>query len=96
VPDLHHVQGNQQRQGAVQRCPDQVAGDHHRLPRQPVRNHATDQQEQDEGQDIRGKHDTDVARVAGQPGDEQPDRDNQQAVADHARRLTEPEQAKIA
>jgi hypothetical protein len=96
VPDPDGVESDQERERPVQDASCAVGDDHHRLARQPVGNHATDEQEQHEWDDVRREDKADVAGVARQPGHEQTDRHDDEPVADHTCRLAQPEQPEVA
>ena len=86
-------QGGEQR---VQGEAREVGHDHHAMARQAVGPHAADQHEADQRQGVRSQHQAEVGRAAGQIDHEQGEGDGHDAVADHARRLGEPQEAEIA
>ena len=90
MPDLHHVGEDQGGQQPVQRGAHEVGGDHQAGARQPVGPDAADQQERHERERLRAEHEPDVGRAARQVGHEQGERDDDQAVADHAGGLRQP------
>jgi hypothetical protein len=80
----------------VQREAHDVGRDHHAMAREPVRPHAADEQEHHERQGLRGEHESEVGGTAGPADHEQGERHQDDVVADHARRLREPQKAEVA
>ena len=79
---------DQHREQRVQHEARQVGGDHHLRARQPVGEHAADEDEADERDGVRREHEADVA---GRPdlGDVERQRDEHDPVADRAGALRE-------
>ena len=94
VPDLDRAGEDQDGEQRVQREADQVGGDHHLVPRQPVGPHAADQQERHQRHRVGGEHDADVGRRP-QLGHVERQRDEHDPVADRARGLTAKQQPEV-
>jgi hypothetical protein len=80
----------------VQHEAHEVGHDGDEVARQPIREDAADEQEGDQRQAVRGQDEAEVGRAARQVDDEQRERDRDDAIADDARRVGEPQQAKVA
>jgi hypothetical protein len=87
---LDGIGEDQRREQQVQRRAHDVGGDHQLRAREAVGPYAADEQEGDERDGLRPEHEADVRRAAGEVGDEQRERDDDEPVADDARRLREP------
>ena len=96
LPDLDGAREDQRGQQRVQREAHEIGHDHHAVARQPVGPHAAEQQECDQRQARRREHEPEIGRAARQFDHEQRQRDDHDAVADHARRLRQPEVAEVA
>jgi hypothetical protein len=80
----------------VQREAHEVGRHDDPVARQPVGEHAADEQEGHERQAVGGEHGTEIRGAAGEIDDEERERDDDDRVADAARSLPEPQQAKVA
>ena len=80
----------------MQREAHEVGHDDDEVARHPVGEHAAEQQEADQRHAVGREHDAEVGRAPGQVDDEQRERDRDDAIADDARRVGEPQQAKVA
>ena len=96
VPDADLAGDDQQRQQRVQRKAREVGRDDEPVARQAVGDDAADEQEADERQAVGRQHEAEVGRAARQVDDEQRERDADDVVAERARRVGEPQQAKVA
>ena len=96
MPDAHLAGDDQHREQRVQREAHEVGRDDDAMARQAVGEDAADEQEADQRQAVGGEDEAEVGRAAGQLDDEQRERDRDDAIADDARRVGEPQQAKVA
>jgi hypothetical protein len=95
LPDAHRAGRDEQGQDAMQYCSAQVGQNNHRLARESIGHHATDEDEGHQRGCVGGKNVRDVGGTVSQPGDEQPDGDDDERVAHYAHRLAHPEQPEI-
>ena len=89
VPEPHGAGENEHGQRRVKRGARQVGGDHDPVAGQAIRPHAAEQQQHHERQRLRSEHQSEVGRRPGAQRDEQRQRHDDDAVADHAGRLAE-------
>jgi hypothetical protein len=73
----------------MQGGPCEVGDDHDPVTGQPIRPHTTEQEQQHERERLGSEHQPEIRRRAGAQRDEQRQRDDDHAVADHAGRLAE-------
>ena len=96
VPDADLAGHDQQSEQRVQREPREVGHDHEQVARQAVGDDAADKQEADHRQAVRGEDEAKIGRACSQVDHEQGERDPHDVVAQRARRVGEPQQAKVA
>ena len=80
----------------MQREPGEVGDNHHALAREAVGPDATDQEETNERQRLGGEHKAEICRTSGAVDHEQRHRNGDDAIAEDARRLREPQPAEVA
>ena len=96
LPDLRRARQQQHGAGDLDGRADQVAGDHERAARQPVRPHAADQRQQDERDGLGGQHQPEVGARAGEVEHGERERHRGDAVAEHRDALGEEDVAEVA
>jgi hypothetical protein len=95
-PHLGDAGDEQDRHRALAHQPHRVAGDHQRPPRQPVGDHAADEQEDDERERPRRQHEAEVRRRVREVQDRERERDADHPVAEQRRRLAEEQAPEVA
>lgn len=75
---------------------DEIGGDHDRPPRQPVAEHAADEDERGLRDPLRGEDEADIRGRAGQVEDCERERDEGHAAAEQRDRLADEEEAELA
>ena len=96
LPDLDLAREDQRREQRVERRTDQVGHDHHDMTWQAIRPHAAEEQERDQRRSSCSQDEAKVSRIAGAVGNEERKRDEDQRIADRARRLARPQPSVVA
>jgi hypothetical protein len=96
LPDPRAVSEDQHGEQRMQREAHEIGDDHHAVARQAIGPHAAEQQKRHQRKARGREHQSEIGGAAREIDHEQRQRDDHNAVADHARGLREPQVAEVA